>query len=71
MLGCALGVTVFRVLFAKLTGSFQKLEPDFHGWISVAFDGSTGTMPDTRSQCCSIPQAADRAVEQPPFHNCG
>jgi hypothetical protein len=45
----ALGVTVFRVLFAKLRGSFQKLESDFHGWISVAFDGSTGTMPDTEA----------------------
>jgi hypothetical protein len=45
----ALGVTVFRVLFAKLTGSFQKLKPDFHGLISVAFDGSTGTMPDSEA----------------------
>jgi len=43
----ALGITVFRVLFTRLTCLFQKLEPDFHGWISVAFDGSTGTMPDT------------------------
>jgi hypothetical protein len=43
----ALGVAVFRVLFVKLTCLFQKLEPDFHDWISVAFDGSTGTMPDT------------------------
>ena len=43
----ALGIDVFRVLFVKLTCLFQKLEPDFHDWISVAFDGSTGTMPDT------------------------
>ena len=43
----ALGIDVFRVLFVKLTCSFQKLEPDFHDWISVVFDGSTGTMPDT------------------------
>ena len=44
-----LGVPVFRELFTKLTGSFQSLEPDFHGWVSVIFDGSTGTMPDTEA----------------------
>lgn len=45
----ALGVAVFHALFARLTCSFQKLEPDFRDWISVAFDGSTGTMPDTEA----------------------
>jgi len=45
----ALGLTVFRELFARLTGAFQRLEPDFHGWISVIFDGSTGTMPDSEA----------------------
>ena len=43
----ALGVTVFRALFTKLTCLLRKLEPDFHSWISTAFDGSTGSMPDT------------------------
>jgi len=42
-----LGVGVFRSLFYKLTVSLQPIEPDFHGYISTAFDGSTGTMPDT------------------------
>ena len=42
-----LGVEVFRVLFAKLAASFQPLPADFHGRISVIFDGTTGTMPDT------------------------
>ncbi len=42
-----LGVEVLRVLFYKLTASFRPIDPDFHGRISVAFDGSTGTMPDT------------------------
>jgi hypothetical protein len=42
-----LGVEVLRVLFYKLTTSFRPIDPDFHGRISVAFDGSTGTMPDT------------------------
>jgi len=44
-----LGVEVFRSLFQKLTASFWPITPDFHGLISVAFDGSTGTMPDTKS----------------------
>jgi hypothetical protein len=42
-----LGITVFRSLFYKLTGSLWSIEPDFHGYISAAFDGTTGTMPDT------------------------
>ena len=42
-----LGVEVFRVLWTKLVASFQPLSADFHGRISVIFDGSTGTMPDT------------------------
>jgi hypothetical protein len=50
----ALGVTVFRTLFARLICSFQKLESDFHGWISVAFDGSTGTMPDTEANVAAF-----------------
>ena len=50
----SIGVTVFGVLFAKLTDSFQKLDPDFHGWISVAFDGSTGTMPDTEANVAAF-----------------
>ena len=50
----ALGVMVFRKLFARLTRSFQKLESDFHDWISVAFDGSTGTMPDTEANIATF-----------------
>jgi len=42
-----LGVEVFRVLFIKLVNALQPVTADFHGRISVAFDGSTGTMPDT------------------------
>ena len=42
-----LGVEVFHRLFDKLTGSYQQIEPDFHGRVSVVFDGSTGTMPDS------------------------
>jgi len=42
-----LGIEVFRALFHKLTTAFQPVVPDFHGLVSVAFDGTTGTMPDT------------------------
>ena len=42
-----LGVTVFQKLWRKLLPALPALEPDFHEYISVAFDGSTGTMPDT------------------------
>jgi hypothetical protein len=42
-----LGVGVFQSLFYKLTISLWPIEPDFHGYVSAAFDGSTGTMPDT------------------------
>ena len=44
-----LGSAVFRTLFAKLVATFQPLPADFHGRISVIFDGSTGTMPDTEA----------------------
>jgi hypothetical protein len=44
-----LGITVFQVLFARLIASFQTIEADFHGRVTVMFDGSTGTMPDTAS----------------------
>ena len=49
-----LGVDVFRLLFHKLAAAIWPIAPDFHlpaqasGLVSVAFDGSTGTMPDTR-----------------------
>lgn len=44
-----MGVEVFRLLFAKLTASFTEIRPDFHGRVSVAFDGTTGTMPDSEA----------------------
>jgi hypothetical protein len=42
-----LGVAVFRELFKKLVTSFKPIKPDFHGLITVVFDGTTGSMPDT------------------------
>lgn len=43
-----IGVEVFRLLLAKLVASFKTIEADFHGRVTVIFDGSTGTMPDTQ-----------------------
>ena len=42
-----LGIEVFQSLFYKLTASLWPIAPDFHSLVSAAFDGSTGTMPDT------------------------
>lgn len=44
-----LGYQVFHTIFQKLVDSLKHLEPDFHGFISVIFDGSNLTMPDTES----------------------
>ena len=44
-----LGVEVFSGLFAKLTGSFKEIVPDFYGWMTVIFDGTTATMPDSEA----------------------
>ena len=45
------GVEVFRVLFFKLVQHFDRLAPDFHGRVSVIFDGVVLSMPDTPSNC--------------------
>lgn len=42
-----LGASVFRALFVKQVASYPLPSGDFHGRVSAAFDGSTGTMPDT------------------------
>jgi hypothetical protein len=42
-----LGVDVFRVIFYKLAALIWPITPDSYGFVSVAFNGSMGTMPDT------------------------
>lgn len=32
------GLTIFQVIFKKLTDSFKTLKPDFNEWITVIFD---------------------------------
>ena len=44
-----MGVAVFRDIFTKFVASFKKVPPDFHGFISVVFDGTSMTMPNTES----------------------
>lgn len=44
-----LGVDIFRDIFYKFVSKFKDVSPDFHGLISVAFDGTSMTMPDTES----------------------
>lgn len=43
------GVRVFQMLFNQVVATFQPLPPDFYQWVSVAFDGSTGRMPDSQA----------------------
>ena len=44
-----LGVPVFRDIFYKFVLSFTSINPDFYGWVTVMFDGTSMTMPDTES----------------------
>jgi len=44
-----LGVKVFISLFQKLASFLAPTEPDFHGFMTLVFDGTTLTMPDTQS----------------------
>ena len=42
-----LGWAVFQRLWTKLIQTLPPVPADFHGYSSVIFDGSTGTLPDT------------------------
>jgi len=44
-----LGVDVFRDIFYAFVLSFTVISPDFYGWVTVMFDGTAMTMPDTES----------------------
>ncbi|MDA3896060.1 MAG: transposase domain-containing protein [Desulfobacteraceae bacterium] len=44
-----LGVTIFQDIFFKFVAKFKDSEADFHTWITVMFDGTSLTMPDTES----------------------
>ena len=42
-----IGVEVFKILFFKLTLIFRQIPPDFHGYVTVMFDGVVMNMPDS------------------------
>lgn len=44
-----LGVDVFRDIFYKFVSKFNNIKPDFNGLVTVGFDGTSLTMPDTES----------------------
>ena len=44
-----MGVDVFRTIFQRFSSIFKDVAPDFHGLITVMFDGTSMTMPDTES----------------------
>ncbi len=44
-----LGVDIFRDMFYKLVSQFNDSKSDFKGFITVMFDGTSLTMPDTKS----------------------
>jgi len=44
-----LGVDVFRCIFDKFASSFKTTKVDFYQWVTVMFDGTTMSMPDTKS----------------------
>jgi len=56
-----LGVDIFRVIFYKLAALIWPIAPDFHGLVSVAFDGSTGTMPDTERNVAKFNKPSSRS----------
>ncbi len=43
-----LGIEPFEAILEKQTSTFDDLPRDFHGLISLIFDGTTGSMPDTK-----------------------
>jgi hypothetical protein len=44
-----LGVDVFRDIFYKFVCTFKNIKPDFYQFVTVMFDGTSLTMPDTKS----------------------
>lgn len=49
-----IGLKVFPIILNKLVEKLITWKPDFHEWVTVVFDGSTATMPDTQSNCAKF-----------------
>ena len=54
------GIQVFKVLFHRVVETFEPLPTDFYDRISVVFDGSTGTMPDSEVNAQKFGKAKSR-----------
>ena len=44
-----LGVALFHDIFYRSVLPFTLINPDFYRWVTVMFDGTSMTMPDTES----------------------
>ena len=56
----SLGIDVMNRLFHKVVVNFVDVKPDFHGMKSVSFDGTTGSMPDTRDNSETFKKASNQ-----------
>ena len=55
-----MGAEVFKELFKKQVKSFEELEPDFHGYVTVIHDGTTMTMPDSKGNRAEFDKPSSR-----------
>ena len=46
-----MGASIFLLIFQKLTLIFSGVEPDFYGFHTLYFDGTTLSMPDSKKNC--------------------
>lgn len=58
----ALGSEVFELTFKKLSATVE-LSPDFHGLVTLIFDGTTMTMPDTEKNRAEFGKPSSRTGE--------
>ena len=55
-----MGPEVFATLLQLQIAALAQPEPDFHGYCSAAFDGTTGTMPDSAKNVAAFGKPAAR-----------
>jgi hypothetical protein len=58
----AIGFELFELIFKKL-GASVELSPDFHGLVTVIFDGTSMTMPDTKTNRAEFGKPGSRTGE--------
>lgn len=60
-----LGKAVFERLFNRMVATIKPLPTDFHGFVSMAFDGSSGRMPDSKANRDRFGKANSRRKGSP------